>query len=60
MGDAIPSGMATLSHLRPAFWHHSTAEQSPGLRTMDFVLLALLAIVLAFMAQGDMRPMMSQ
>jgi hypothetical protein len=55
MGDATPSDMAThaihwISHHRYTT-HASTHDSS--LRVMDFLLLALLALALAFMAQGD-------
>ena len=56
MGDAIPSRMGTVALRRhsQAAWNHES-----GLTIMDFLLVALLAAALAFMAAGDMRPMFS-
>lgn len=51
MHDAKPSDMATLT------LHHGHIHERPiGLRAMDFVLLAILAVALAFMAQSDKAP----
>ena len=36
--------------------HHS---HDSGVRIMDFILLALLALALAFLAQSDVRPMLT-
>ena len=38
-------------------WRHAT--HGSGLRVMDFILLALLALALAFLAQSDVRPMLT-
>jgi hypothetical protein len=41
-----------------AIRHHHHSHES-GVRIMDFILLALLALALAFLAQSDVRPMLT-
>ena len=53
MPDAAPSDMATHAI------HGRHGMYGSGLRVMDFVLLALLALALAFLAQSDVRPMLT-
>jgi hypothetical protein len=41
-----------------AIRHHHHSHES-GVRIMDFILLALLALALAFLAQSDVRPLLT-
>lgn len=61
MPDAAPSDMATHVIHWGGRRRHSAHEYThdSGLRIMDFILLALLALALAFLAQSDVRPMLT-
>lgn len=61
MPDAAPLDMAThATHWgsRPRHVPHDSSLQA-SFAPLDFILLALLALALAFLAQSDVRPMLS-